>query len=107
MQPGEATPKNSAHRKGEGDDPHPTGRPYVSIAGRRVPMPRSRIARIASGVLLILLGLVGFLPVLGFWMVPVGLFILSYDVPAARRLRRRVEVWWARRREKGRKDKRL
>jgi hypothetical protein len=41
---------------------------------------------------LILFGCVGFLPVLGFWMVPLGLVILSVDMPAVRRWRRRAEV---------------
>jgi hypothetical protein len=44
------------------------------------------------GVVLILFGCVGFLPVLGFWMVPLGLVILSVDMPAVRRWRRRAEV---------------
>jgi len=72
-------------------------RPHVSLAGRKIPIPRSRLARISTGSIFIVLGIFGFLPILGFWMVPVGLIILSYDVPAARRLRRRLEVWWHRR----------
>ena len=44
------------------------------------------------GVGLIIGGLLGFLPVLGFWMIPVGLAVLSIDSPAARRLHRRVTV---------------
>ncbi|WP_246727724.1 hypothetical protein [Chelativorans sp. Marseille-P2723] len=72
-------------------------RPRVSIAGRRVPLPRSRTLRIASGLLLVLGGVLGFLPILGFWMVPLGLLFLSYDIPLVRRMRRRIEVWWYRR----------
>jgi hypothetical protein len=30
----------------------------------------------------------GFLPVLGFWMIPLGLLILSLDLPLVRRWRR-------------------
>jgi hypothetical protein len=30
-------------------------------------------------------------------MVPLGLLVLSVDLPVVRRLRRRVEVWWGRR----------
>ncbi|WP_084032843.1 hypothetical protein [Chelativorans sp. J32] len=71
---------------------------HISFAGRRIRMPRSRGARIAIGSILIVLGFFGFLPILGFWMVPLGLFVLSYDVPAIRRFRRRLEVWWHRRR---------
>ncbi|MDZ5696821.1 hypothetical protein [Chelativorans sp. M5D2P16] len=74
-------------------------RPHVKVAGRRIPVPRSRIARLGIGGALAVLGIFGFLPVLGFWMVPVGLLILSYDVAAVRRFRRRIEVWWHRRKE--------
>jgi len=49
-------------------------------------------------------GLVGFLPILGFWMVPLGLLVLSFDLPAARRLRRRITVWWGRRQRARKKD---
>lgn len=64
-------------------------------------MPRSRGMRIASGSALILGGILGFLPVLGFWMVPSGLLVLSYDIPSVRRWRRRMAVWWHRRRGRG------
>jgi len=50
------------------------------------------------GILLILAGFVGFLPVLGFWMIPLGLMVLSIDIGPVRRLRRRVEICWAKRR---------
>lgn len=68
----------------------------VRFAGRSVNLPRSRPLRLALGLLLVLFGLLGFLPVLGFWMIPLGVIVLSVDSPAARRLRRRVEVAWAR-----------
>jgi hypothetical protein len=74
----------------------------VDFAGRRIQLPRSRPWRIALGVALMLAGLVGFLPVLGFWMVPLGLMVLSIDLPFARRLRRRAIVWWGRRRGRSR-----
>jgi hypothetical protein len=41
-------------------------------------------------------------------MIPVGVVVLSIDLPAARRLRRRVEVRWGRwraARKAGRKEK--
>lgn len=63
-------------------------------------MPRSRGLRIAIGVLLVLFGCVGFLPVLGFWMIPLGLLVLSYEFSAVRRWRRRFVVWWERRRKR-------
>jgi hypothetical protein len=72
--------------------------PTINAFGRRIRVPRSRRMRIASGSALIIGGVLGFLPVLGFWMVPTGLLVLSYDVPAVRRWRRRAVVWWHRRR---------
>jgi len=64
----------------------------------RLPLPQSRALRIALGGALVLGGVVGFLPILGFWMVPLGLFVLSVDLPPVRRARRRLSVWWGRRR---------
>jgi len=77
----------------------------IRLGKYRMPLPGSAIARIAVGILLILGGCVGFLPVLGFWMVPLGLVVLSIDLPFARRWRRRAEVWWGNRRQ-ARRDKR-
>nr|WP_245410186.1 hypothetical protein [Falsochrobactrum shanghaiense] len=54
------------------------------------------------GSSLIVGGTLGFLPVLGFWMLPLGLIILSHDSHRVRRLRRRSEIhiWrkWLKRR---------
>jgi hypothetical protein len=61
-----------------------------------LPLPKSRPLRIAAGILLIILGMFGFLPILGFWMIPMGVVVLSVDIPAARRLKRRVTVAWRR-----------
>jgi hypothetical protein len=36
-------------------------------------------------LLLIVGGVVGFLPVLGFWMIPLGLLLLAQDVPFLQR----------------------
>jgi hypothetical protein len=69
----------------------------LKIFGREIPMPASRIGRIILGVLFVFFGLLGFLPVLGFWMVPVGLLILSQDLAMVRRWRRRFAVWYAKR----------
>lgn len=70
----------------------------IVFGGRHVPLPRSKALRIALGTALVLGGFVGFLPVLGFWMIPLGLIVLSVDIALARRLRRRSIVWWGRRR---------
>lgn len=42
--------------------------------------PSSRLVRIPLGILLVAFGFVGFLPILGFWMVPLGLMILALDI---------------------------
>jgi hypothetical protein len=70
----------------------------IRLLGREIVMPQSRLLRIVIGGLLVLFGFFGFLPVLGFWMIPVGLIVLSYEFATVRRWRRRFEVWWAERR---------
>jgi len=62
----------------------------------RVTLPRSRLLRIGLGMALIVGGCLGFLPILGFWMLPLGLGVLSIDIPPVRRFRRRARVWWGR-----------
>lgn len=52
----------------------------------RLPKP----VRIIVGVLFVLLGLVGFLPILGFWMAPLGLAILAIDIPIVKKLVHRI-----------------
>lgn len=48
--------------------------------------------RFVLGVLLIIGGVFGFLPVLGFWMIPLGIAIAALDVrPLARAIRRWVQ----------------
>ncbi len=74
--------------------------PAFSLMGRSYSLPQSRAQRIAIGVALVAGGILGFLPVLGFWMIPLGLLVLSYEFASVRRLRRRTIVWWERRRQK-------
>ncbi len=70
----------------------------IHIFGRTVHLPHSKPLRISIGGGLVVLGCLGFLPVLGFWMIPLGMLVLSHDVAWARRRRRRFSVWWERRR---------
>lgn len=72
----------------------------IRLGKYRLALPGSWIVRVLIGLVLILGGFLGFLPVLGFWMVPLGLMVLSIDLPFARRWRRRLEVWWGKRRGK-------
>ena len=41
----------------------------------------SQWVRLPLGIVLILAGIVGFLPILGFWMVPLGLIVMAKDLP--------------------------
>jgi hypothetical protein len=71
--------------------------PKVRIFNSHWHLPQSKPIRIGLGILLVAGGLVGFLPVLGFWMIPLGLLVLSVDIPIVRRWRRQLTVWWHRR----------
>lgn len=44
--------------------------------------PTSRLVRLPLGCLLVVGGLLGFLPIFGFWMLPLGLLLIARDVPA-------------------------
>ena len=46
--------------------------------------PGSGVVRILLGIALVLGGLIGFLPILGFWMIPLGLLVLAIDLPFVR-----------------------
>lgn len=53
--------------------------------------------RTAAGIAFVIGGIFGFLPILGFWMIPVGLLLIALDLPT---LRRRITRWiphWKRR----------
>ena len=75
----------------------PPPRRRINIGRFSVPVPGSRLWRVSLGVALVLGGMIGFLPILGFWMIPLGLLVLSIDLAIVRRQRRKAEVWWGRR----------
>lgn len=81
---------------GAGKIAHPV---TLKIGSQKITLPRSRILRMGLGIVFVLGGLMGFMPILGFWMVPLGLMVLSVDLPFARRWRRRLTVWWHRRQQ--------
>jgi hypothetical protein len=77
---------------------------------RRLRHPDARWIRIPVGLLAVVGGIFSFLPVLGIWMLPLGLLLLAYDIPFLRkpvgrftiwaawrwaRLRRAVARWWS------------
>jgi len=43
------------------------------------------VVRGLIGLVLIFLGILGFLPILGFWMIPLGLAVLATDIPPLKR----------------------
>lgn len=62
------------------------------------------LVRLPVAFLLLIGGMLGFLPILGFWMIPLGLLVLAIDLPALRPVVTttiiRVRRWWQTRRRK-------
>ena len=81
-------------------DSNPRPQARVSIGRFSVRVPESRRLRVALGIALVIGGMFGFLPILGFWMIPLGLLVLSIDFHPIRRFRRRTAVYWGRRKAK-------
>jgi hypothetical protein len=84
------------------------------IPGSRTPLKRLRsnrwrFVRLPLALLLIAGGLVSFLPVLGVWMLPLGLLLLAVDLPCLRgpistliiRARRVIRRWKRRWQQRG------
>jgi len=46
--------------------------------------PGARLIRVPLGILLVLGGIFSFLPVLGIWMLPLGLMLLALDIALLR-----------------------
>ena len=62
--------------------------------------PSRRPLRLIAAILLMLGGVFSILPVLGLWMLPLGLALLAQDVPALKAPMERAAQWierqWAR-----------
>jgi hypothetical protein len=66
-----------------------------------IPRGQNRWVRVPAGVALTVGGSLWFLPVVGLWMLPIGLATLAVDVPPMQRpmtrvlgyVNRRLEVW--------------
>jgi len=71
----------------------------VSRAIRWLREPSSRWIRIPAGILLIVGGIFSILPLLGLWMLPLGLLLLAQDLPFLRRVERHWVRWKRRRRQ--------
>lgn len=55
--------------------------------------PASHLARWLAAVVLVVGGVFSFLPVLGLWMLPLGLMLIAADVPFLRRPMARFAHW--------------
>lgn len=55
--------------------------------------PSSRLVRIPLAILLIVGGIFSFLPVLGLWMLPLGLLLVAQDVPMLQKPMARMLGW--------------
>lgn len=68
--------------------------------------PSARLLRIPLGVVLIAGGIFSFLPVLGIWMLPLGLILLAIDVPPLQTpvvwAVIKVQRWWDLRKQRRR-----
>ncbi len=67
-------------------------------------LPKNKLGRIIVGFVLIILGFFGFLPILGFWMIPLGIAVLAFDFEFARAILRKIRdgLTWLRLRLDGR-----
>ena len=70
----------------------------AQAATRWLRQPSSRWARIPAGMLLVGGGVLSILPLLGLWMLPLGLMLLAEDLPGLRRMRGHLLDWMADRR---------
>ena len=59
--------------------------PRVAAPFAKLRQPHLRWLRLPLGVALIAGGFLGFLPVLGFWMLPLGVLLLAQDIPFLKR----------------------
>jgi len=93
--------------------PHHDFEAFVTKALARVPPsisrfiswlrhPARRWIRIPAALLLLAGGVLWFLPLVGFWMLPLGLILLAEDFPPLKRrlgkAAARLEAWWKKKR---------
>jgi hypothetical protein len=70
---------------------------WIARPIRWLRVPSSRWIRVPVGLFLIVGGLLSVLPVLGLWMLPLGLLLLAEDLPFLRRPMLRSLLWVERR----------
>jgi len=59
--------------------------PWLQRIVRWLHQPHARLVRWPVGLLFICGGVLWFLPVLGLWMLPLGLILLAEDIPPLKR----------------------
>lgn len=73
---------------------------WIARPLRWLRIPSARWIRVPVGVLFVLGGVFAILPILGLWMLPIGMLLLAQDVPVLRRPTRRallsIEWRWVR-----------
>ena len=55
--------------------------------------PSSRLVRIPLAILLVFGGIFSFLPILGLWMLPLGLLLIAQDLPFLQKPTARMLGW--------------
>lgn len=55
--------------------------------------PSAKLVRIPLGILLVIGGIFSILPVLGLWMLPLGLILIAQDVPPLQKPVARLLGW--------------
>jgi hypothetical protein len=58
--------------------------------------PSSRLVRIPLAILLVVGGVFSFLPILGLWMLPLGLLLIAQDVPFLQKPLAQMLGWFER-----------
>ena len=65
----------------------------VARAIRRLRNPRARWVRLPLGLLLVAGGVFGFLPILGFEFIPLGLLLIAQDLPFLQEPVGNLTIW--------------
>ena len=66
---------------------------WIARKSRALREPQAKLVRIPTAGLLIVGGVFSFLPVLGIWMLPLGLLLLAVDMPSLRPPLARALQW--------------
>jgi len=65
----------------------------VARAIRWMRNPKAKWIRLPLGIVLVVTGFFGFLPVVGFEFIPIGLLLIAQDLPFLRKPVARMTLW--------------